>query len=179
MKVIAHVGDQEIVLEVARAEGGHAVVVEGHDGVARAQGTGPFRTIAFDGRAGETSAWRVSHQGPGAPTQAWDVLVGGRLYAVRLADPLAPRDEAEGAEGAGGPIEVRAVMPGKVVAILASEGAEVEGGQGLRVVEAMKMETESTAPRPGKVGRVAVRPGEAEEAGEVLLGLEPPDAVAS
>jgi len=174
VKVIARIGEREIVLEIARTEGGHAVAIAGRDVPALARGAGPFRTIALDGRAAEASAWRTSRPGLAGDHGTWDVLVGGRIYAVRLADPLRPGEGAGGAVAAGGPAEIRAVMPGKVVAILAPEGREVQAGEGLVVVEAMKMENEIAAPRAGRVAAVKVRPGEAVEAGAVLVVLGPP-----
>ena len=63
-------------------------------------------------------------------------------------------------------------MPGKVVALLAAEGDAVEAGQGLLVVEAMKMENEITAPRAGRVTAIKVKQGEPVESGAPLLILE-------
>jgi biotin carboxyl carrier protein len=60
-------------------------------------------------------------------------------------------------------------MPGKVVAVLAATGTEVEAGAGLVVVEAMKMANEITAPRKGTVKTVAVSPGDAVETGALLV----------
>ena len=174
MKVIARIGEREIVLDVSRTEVGHAVAIAGRDGMALAHGTGPFRTILLDGRAAEASAWRTSRPGLAGLPQTWDVSVGGRIYAVRLADPLHPGGGADAAAAGGGPAEIRAVMPGKVVAVLAPEGREVQAGQGLVVVEAMKMENEITAPRAGRVASVRVQPGEAVEAGAILVVLGPP-----
>jgi biotin carboxyl carrier protein len=173
MKVIARVGEREIVLEVSRTEGGHTVAIAGHDGMAQVHGSGPFRTVAVDGRAAEASAWRTSRPGVTRLPQSWDVSVGGRIYAVHLADPLRPGDGADAAVAGGGPAEIRAVMPGRVVAVLAPEGTEVQPGQGLVVVEAMKMENEIVAPRAGRVTSVRVQPGEAVEAGAVLVVLGP------
>jgi biotin carboxyl carrier protein len=63
-------------------------------------------------------------------------------------------------------------MPGKVVRVLVREGDEVEEGQGLVVVEAMKMENEIPAPRAGRVSAVKARPGLAVEAGATLVVVE-------
>src|SRR2546425_818091 len=68
-----------------------------------------------------------------------------------------------------GPVEVRAIMPGRIAAVLAREGQEVKAGQGVVVVEAMKMENELPAPRDGRVTRIRVRPGETVEAGTALF----------
>jgi biotin carboxyl carrier protein len=181
MKVIARVGDRTLTLEVAPADEGLEVRIEGRESSARVLGRGPFRTVTLDGRAAETCAWRragaagaTGAAAEAAMTGAWDVALDGRLYEVCLADPLRACDGP--AVAATGPIEVRAVMPGKVVAILAPEGTLVEAGQGLLVVEAMKMENEIAAPRAGRVAALKVRPGEAVEQGAVLVVLEPPEA---
>ena len=71
-----------------------------------------------------------------------------------------------------GPVEVRAVMPGKIAALLAKEGQEVKTGQGVLVVEAMKMENELPSPKDGRVGRIRVRAGETVETGAVLFVVE-------
>jgi biotin carboxyl carrier protein len=69
---------------------------------------------------------------------------------------------------ASGPARVVSPMPGRVVRVLAAAGADVEAGQGLVVVEAMKMENELRAPRAGRLREVAVREGQAVEAGALL-----------
>ena len=63
-------------------------------------------------------------------------------------------------------------MPGKIVKLLISEGEEVEQGQGLVVVEAMKMENEIKSPKAGLVKKVGVKEGEAVEAGALLIVVE-------
>jgi biotin carboxyl carrier protein len=59
-------------------------------------------------------------------------------------------------------------MPGRVVRVLAEPGVDVVAGQGLFVIEAMKMENELKAPRAGRLREVAVREGQAVEAGALL-----------
>ena len=61
-----------------------------------------------------------------------------------------------------------APMPGKVVRVLVESGSAVAAGQGLLVVEAMKMQNEIKSPKEGKVERINVREGQAVNAGEVL-----------
>jgi biotin carboxyl carrier protein len=63
-------------------------------------------------------------------------------------------------------------MPGKVVRVLASEGDTVSAGQGIVVIEAMKMQNELKAPRPGRLVSLAVREGETVAAGAVLAVVE-------
>jgi biotin carboxyl carrier protein len=63
-------------------------------------------------------------------------------------------------------------MPGKVVRILAAVGQHVQAGQGVVVVEAMKMENELRAPRSGVVKEVSVQEGTSVEAGALLAVVE-------
>jgi biotin carboxyl carrier protein len=59
-----------------------------------------------------------------------------------------------------------------VVSLLVAEGEEVQPGQGLLVLEAMKMQNEIQAERAGRVRAIHVAPGEAVEGGDPLLDLE-------
>jgi acetyl/propionyl-CoA carboxylase alpha subunit len=100
------------------------------------------------------------------------VHLPGLEVPVRIRDPLR-NARARGADGKGaGPATVASPMPGKVVVVLAQVGDEVEEGQGLVVVEAMKMENELRSPKGGKVARVAVEAGQAVEAGAPLIVVE-------
>ncbi len=84
-------------------------------------------------------------------------------------------DLAEAGRGSSAPgpprpwaLRLTAPMPGRVVRVLEAPGADVVAGQGLVVIEAMKMENELEAPRAGRVQEVAVREGQAVEAGALL-----------
>ena len=72
----------------------------------------------------------------------------------------------------GGPVQVRAIIPGRIVSISVVPGDPVEAGQQLLVVEAMKMQNELRAPRDGIVSSVAVGVGGTIEVGDLLLVLE-------
>jgi len=63
-------------------------------------------------------------------------------------------------------------MPGKVVRVLVAPGDSVEAGQGIAVVEAMKMQNEMKAARAGKVLSVPAKEGATVAAGEVLATIE-------
>jgi biotin carboxyl carrier protein len=71
----------------------------------------------------------------------------------------------------GGRLEIRAIIPGRIVAVAAAPGDAVETGQTLLAVEAMKMQNELQAPRAGTVSRIAGA-GETVEVGDVLVVLE-------
>jgi biotin carboxyl carrier protein len=97
--------------------------------------------------------------------------VGGRRFAVEVCDP---RDTSRGASASigSGRQNVAAPMPGKVVRVLVNVGDSVEEGQGLVVVEAMKMQNEMKAVRPGRVIEVRAGAGETVGAGDTLVVLE-------
>jgi biotin carboxyl carrier protein len=70
---------------------------------------------------------------------------------------------------AGGPVDVHAIIPGRIVAVNVAAGDAVNAGQQLLVLEAMKMQNELLAPREGTVDRVAVAVGQTVEVGDLLL----------
>jgi biotin carboxyl carrier protein len=72
----------------------------------------------------------------------------------------------------GGPTEVRAIIPGRVVSVLVAPDEEVTAGQQILVVEAMKMQNELRAPRDGTVKRIGVAVGHTIEVGDLLLVIE-------
>lgn len=111
------------------------------------------------------NVYRISSGAPG------EVLVNGVPLPVELFDPRA-LSSRKGAVSAQGRVEVAARMPGKVVRLLASAGDPVETGQGLVVVEAMKMQNEVKSPKSGQVIEVRVQPGATVIAGEVLAVVE-------
>jgi biotin carboxyl carrier protein len=96
---------------------------------------------------------------------------GDECHRISLAD-LRDRSSRPAKVSGDGPIEVRAQMPGKVIKVLVEPGASVEAGQGLVVVEAMKMQNEMKAPKSGKVARVLAREGATVIAGEPLAVVE-------
>jgi biotin carboxyl carrier protein len=102
---------------------------------------------------------------------AGEVRVNGKAYAVELFDPRSMRGRKRAGAGAGRH-EIAAMMPGKVVRLLAAQGDAVEEGQGLIVVEAMKMQNEMKAPKAGRVVEVKTQSGATVVAGEILLVIE-------
>ena len=101
------------------------------------------------------------------------VLLDGRLYRIDMADERRMRvgGNQSGVE-ASGRQEVKVPMPGKVVTLLAAEGDTVEKGQGLVIIEAMKMENEVRSPSNGEVKEIRIKAGELVEAGQVLVVVE-------
>lgn len=86
---------------------------------------------------------------------------------------LDAQDLTEGAAGAGGKLKpLKLTMPGKVVSVKVKEGEVVENGQGLVIVEAMKMENLLMAPLRARIGKVHVKQGDRLESGALLITFE-------
>lgn len=96
------------------------------------------------------------------------VHVGGREVPVEVFDPRQWRRRRGAALESEGRQPVVAPMPGKVIRVLVKAGEEVEAGQGLIVVEAMKMQNEVQAPKSGTIEKLLVAEGQAVNAGEIL-----------
>jgi biotin carboxyl carrier protein len=101
-----------------------------------------------------------------------EVLIEGEHFEFELYDERKALLKAAGGMGAEGVQEIKTSMPGKIVKVLVEEGAEVEQGDGLVVVEAMKMENEIKSPKAGVVTRIGVEEGLAVESGALLVVVE-------
>ena len=121
----------------------------------------------------------------------YSILIHGASYEVRVIETaqglraeasgrrfkaavLDPRDGARSSRASigSGRQSIAAPMPGKVIRVLVQAGDTVEAGQGLIVVEAMKMQNEMKATRPGRVIEIRARAGATVGAGDTLLVLE-------
>ncbi|MGI8958635.1 MAG: biotin/lipoyl-containing protein [Bryobacteraceae bacterium] len=100
-----------------------------------------------------------------------EVWIGGQPHVVSIADAR-DRSSKKKKISAAGPMELRAQMPGKVIKVLVPVGAAVEAGQGLIVVEAMKMQNEMKSPKKGIVSRMHAVEGATVVAGEALMVVE-------
>lgn len=149
------------------------------------------RIVRFEGRelkvraTQQGSQWRID-VGEGMREASvvevepgvYSVLVDGVSYEIRpsqwdvvVEDPRALRT-SDAATGLEGRQTVTAPMPGKVVRVLVAEGDTVERGQGLVVIEAMKMQNELKAPKNGQVMSIGAAEGAAVAAGQVLAVVE-------
>jgi acetyl-CoA/propionyl-CoA carboxylase biotin carboxyl carrier protein len=101
--------------------------------------------------------------------------VAGRSIAFRLAPPPDVERAAQAAAAAHGtgPVEVRAPMPGQVLAIGAAVGSPVDAGHTVVTLEAMKMEHAVAAPASGVVAEILVEVGDQVERGQPLAIVEP------
>jgi biotin carboxyl carrier protein len=98
------------------------------------------------------------------------VVIDGYRFEIDVRDPRRFR-RSSGGRGGVGVQTIAAPMPGKVVRVLVAVGDSVEAGQGLMVVEAMKMQNEMKAVRAGSVLSLSAREGATVAAGEVLATI--------
>jgi biotin carboxyl carrier protein len=106
------------------------------------------------------------------PVGETEVIVNGERFAIGVHDLKHLRGSHGGDAGSDGPASLLAPMPGKVVRVLCAEGDEVTAGQGVLIVEAMKMQNEVQASRTGIVAKIRVNEGQTVNAGEVLAVIE-------
>jgi len=99
------------------------------------------------------------------------IFVRGTKHDVIVRDARSLRNRKRIAD-ADGPLQLRATMPGKVVRVLAKEGESIRAGQGVVVVEAMKMQNEIRSPKDGVVKKLLVREGLNVNSGDVLAVME-------
>jgi biotin carboxyl carrier protein len=169
MKLTAEIAGAEHVLELRHDEGARVrATVDGRSYEVEAHEPEPGVYLLMTG--GRVYECRVNHAN--APGDAREVRIGDEVFQVRLVDPRRLR----GARGAGaeasGRAQVVASMPGKVVRVMVETGATVETGDGLVVVEAMKMQNELKSPKGGTVIEVRAVAGATVNAGDVLVVVE-------
>lgn len=146
-------------------EGQYEVTLDGRTIHVDAVRSGPtIYSIIEDGKQFEAM---VDERG----AHGFDVLVRGRLFHLESVDERTLLLAGSAAPVATGPQVVAAEMPGKVVKVGVAVGSRVREGQGIVVVEAMKMENELRAPRAGRVSEVRVREGAPVDANTVLIVL--------
>lgn len=152
-------------LELERADSGWQCRLDGHqiamDAVLARR---DVLSILIEGKAYEIKRERTA-----TDLHLW---VGGARYAAELRDPRSLRGRKGGSGEDAGPRKLVAPMPGKVVRVLLAENAAVEAGQGILVVEAMKMQNEIKSPKKGVVQKIVAGEGAAVNAGDVLAVVE-------
>jgi len=141
---------------------GHPVEVEADQLKEVAQVEPGVYSVLADGRSFEVRAIAT----PGGLR----LEVNGRRFTAEVYDPR-DRGQKSAAALATGRQNIAAPMPGKVIRVLVRQGDAVEVGQGLVVVEAMKMQNEMKAVRMGTVVEVRVKDGDTVSAGDTLVVL--------
>lgn len=167
MDLIVRRGEHEERIQVRRTDSGFEVSLGDRSyHVEASTARAGLHSLRIDGAQHEVA---VHRQGDGV---YWVSTAEGS-GPVEVVDPLTHlASQTRGGKGGRRRQRVDAYMPGRVVALLAEEGQEVAAGQGVLVLEAMKMENEISADHDGKIGKIFVQPGQAVEMGNPLFELE-------
>ena len=100
------------------------------------------------------------------------LVIGSARYAIDVQDPRSLRTRRAGPASEDGPQKITAPMPGKIVRIAVAVGAAVKAGQGVIVMEAMKMQNEMKSPKDGKVQKILIAEGATVNPGDTLAVIE-------
>jgi len=125
---------------------------------------GDVLSLLVDGHA-----YEIKREQTATDLHMW---VGTTCFAVELRDPRSLRSRNKTGGDEKGPRKLLAAMPGRIVRLLVAENSEVEAGQGIVVVEAMKMQNEIKSPKKGIVKKISATPGAAVNPGDVLAIVE-------
>jgi biotin carboxyl carrier protein len=123
----------------------------------------PVYSLVIDGKSYEAYVYEGEDE--------WQVLLLGQQYPVSVEDEREKRLKAAagGLTPEGAEFQLKAPMPGLVVAVAVQQDQQVAKGQVLLILESMKMQNELKAPRAGKVTRIRVKAGETVEQRQTLL----------
>jgi len=162
MKYAVTVGDQTLTVEIDQAD---QVIVDGqsrHVDLKSIDGDSLF-SLLLDNHSFEIFVERRGHD--------YQIMLDGEMHIVRVEDERLARLAEIGSRSGKpmGEVMIKAPMPGLVIAVPAEAGEPVKVGDGLVILEAMKMENEIRAPRDGMVKSVRVSAGEAVEKDQVLV----------
>lgn len=163
MKYHVSIGEKQQIVEIRRQQGGKYIgLLDGQpiDAEIRALAPGVY-SVLWDGELFEV---RVEPR-----DESYRVMMRGQEFFPRVRDPRRLARRSGGTLEAEGRQNITAPMPGKVIKILVREAAEVEAGQGLIVVEAMKMQNEIRSPKKGVVEKICVSEGASVGVGEALM----------
>ena len=170
MELIVRHRDREEEVHLERTESGYRVAVgETSYEVDVALAGDSVHSLLIGGRQHEvTVRRRAATRGGG---RVYQVTSASGADEVEIMDPLTYLARSAHEASGGGVQQVTAYMPGRVVEILVAEGDEVAVGQGVLVLEAMKMKNEIQAEAAGVVTRLLVEQDQAVEGGDPLFEI--------
>jgi biotin carboxyl carrier protein len=162
MKLSARLGEDTHEIEVKRDGNRVTADVDG-------------RTYEIESSEPETGVYLFKHD-----NRVYEIYVspdgsanvGGNQFDISISDPKRLRHRGADAEHGDGSAEIKTAMPGKIVRILQSEGDTVEKGDGVIVVEAMKMQNEMKSPKAGIIKEIRFEEGATVNAGDILVVIE-------
>jgi len=166
MKFEVAINNTQRIVELERDANGWRISLDGKVVDADTTEIAPnIFSILLDGKSHEI---RVASTSSGTLT----LQTGRHEFTAEVTDPRAWRGRRHGTLEAEGRQQILAPMPGKIVRVLVQAGEKVEAGQGLLVVEAMKMQNEIRSPKSGTVERLLVKEGQPVNAGEILAWID-------
>ncbi len=168
MKLQAELGDEKHEIEIKHVDGKVFAAVDGRAYELKVSEPEPnVYLLKDDGMVFQ--AFVSPQQKAGDPFQ---VQIGRHSLDIKLFDPKRLRGSGRDAELGDGAADIKTAMPGKVVRILVEKGAAIEKGDGVLVVEAMKMQNELKSPKAGIVKEIRIEEGSTVSAGDVLAVIE-------
>lgn len=144
--VTARVGDRSYDLDVSEPEPGVFLIKHG--------------SLVYEAVVSETAGGKSS------------LRVGNAEFEITITDPKRLRGSGTSGQHDTGKAEIKTAMPGKVVRILKQTGETVTKGEGVIVVEAMKMQNEMKSPKVGRISEIKVAEGDTVGAGDVLVVID-------
>jgi acetyl/propionyl-CoA carboxylase alpha subunit len=164
MKYITTIGEHEYNVEVIDES---QIIVDGKrfDLNFDAIEDTPVYSLLVDGHSHEAYVYLVDG--------IWQVLMHGHFYPVLVEDEREKRlrSSIAGNVHHSGEFNLKAPMPGLVVAVPVEEGQEIDKGEVLLILESMKMQNELKSPRQGFVSHLRVKPGDSVEQHQVLMSV--------
>jgi biotin carboxyl carrier protein len=167
MNYVATIGEREVKINVQELGGSnYEVAIDGVSHVVDArQVASHLWSILEHNRSIEVDVTQL-------PEEEFEVLIDGDCHKFYLVNEQRRAMIRAGGKGSSGKAILVSPMPGKVAKLLVEVGQEVLAGQGLIIVEAMKMENELTAAKAGKVKEIFVKEGDIVELGAKLILVE-------
>jgi biotin carboxyl carrier protein len=168
MKLLADIAGENHELRITRDGGRVLAEIDGRtvEVYARETESGGY-LLVIDGRVYDCRVGQNAAQ----PDKV-EVRVRNSVYTIALSDPKRLRATESAASHGDGSAQIVAQMPGKIVRVHVEAGSQVETGEAILVVEAMKMQNEMKSPKAGKVTSVNVETGATVNAGDVLAVIE-------
>lgn len=168
MKLRAETGGEVFEVEISRS--GDKLTARVGDRGYDLEVSEPEKNVFLFKNGGKVSEAFVSR--PPSSGDSYSIRIGTSEFDIRLTDPKRLRGSAIDSQAVGGKAEIKTAMPGKVVRILVAETDDVKKGDGLIVVEAMKMQNEMRSPKDGHISAIRVAEGDTVGAGDILLTVE-------
>jgi biotin carboxyl carrier protein len=168
MRLNATIGDYQTDVQIERHGSRVVAEIDGRRYILEVRESGPDGYLLIS--RGRVFNCRI--EGRAESSNRIGVIVGTTNYAVTLTDPRRLGNATAASAHGDDAARIIASMPGKVVRVLVEVGAKVEAGDGIIVVEAMKMQNEMKSPKAGTVIALNTQTGATVNGGDVLAVIE-------